>query len=83
MPCMPLGAKPYLLKFCVWNVVKRNAKIVTRMMASFHHTTTLLMRANQRMPTRLMSENKNIPPTAAPYPSGQLNTPDFVNREGA
>ncbi len=72
MPCRPLGANPYLLKFWVWKVVKRNAKIVIKMMASFHHTTTLLIRANHRMPTRLMRENKNMPATAAPYPCGQL-----------
>ena len=50
MPCVPSVAKPWPLKFALWNAVTRNAMITRMMTPSFHHTATLLMRANQRMP---------------------------------
>ena len=49
-PCQPWGLKPWSVKFPPWNAAKRNATMTSRMMNSFHHTSTLLMRANHRMP---------------------------------
>ena len=50
MPCQPRGLKPWSVKFEPWKAVKKNARTTSTMMNSFHHTSTLLMRANQRMP---------------------------------
>ena len=49
-PWKPVGLKPWLVKFSPWNEVSRNAPITTRMIAIFHQTSALLIRANQRTP---------------------------------
>ncbi len=49
-PCQPCGLKPAEVKFAPRNWVTRKATMTTEMMASFHHTRPLLIRANQRMP---------------------------------
>ena len=49
-PWTPFGAKPWEVKFSPWKAVSRNAAITSRMIASFHQTSALLIRANQRTP---------------------------------
>jgi len=50
IPWMPEGAKPWEWKLPPWNAVNRNATTTRLMMASFQATSTLLSRANQRIP---------------------------------
>ena len=50
MPCTPVGANPWELKFWPWKAATKNETITRRMMNSFHPTSALLIRANQRTP---------------------------------
>ena len=49
-PWPPDGAKPWLVKFSPWNALSKNAAITSRITAIFHHTRTLLTRANHLTP---------------------------------
>ncbi len=48
----------------------KNTAITSRMMASFHHTSTLFIRANQRTPKKLTATKIAISSTETPVPAG-------------
>ncbi len=50
-PCQPCGLKPWEVKLPAWKEVKKKAMMTMVMIASFHHTRMVLIRANQRTPT--------------------------------